>query len=139
MSWACQHCGFDLWVPVATVGVSEVGFYDDGRFPGRCIVALREHYEHLDEVPAELRRGFSDDVARVGSVLRATVDPVRVNYAVLGNTVAHVHCHVIPRPHDDPVPTRPPWEHPSPRAANVPRTAEALVTALRAALSTAST
>lgn len=131
MTWTCASCGFDLWIPVASLAASEVGFYDDARFPGRCIVALRDHHEHLDEVPADLRRAFGDDVARVGAAVRAAVDPVRVNYAVLGNTVAHVHSHVIPRPVDDPVPMRPPWEHPVPRAPNEDTVAQQLIGALR--------
>jgi diadenosine tetraphosphate (Ap4A) HIT family hydrolase len=134
MAWSCAACGFDLWIPVGSLGVSEVGFYDDGRFPGRCIVALSAHHEHLDEVPAEVRHAFSDDIARVGAVVRELTEPSRVNYAVLGNTIAHVHCHVIPRPVDDPIATRPPWEHPDPARVNESDDAVRLIAALRGRL-----
>jgi diadenosine tetraphosphate (Ap4A) HIT family hydrolase len=44
------------------------------------------------------------------------VNVKRVNIAILGNEVAHVHFHLIPRrPLDEPIPTRPPWEHPKPK------------------------
>ncbi len=134
MGWSCPTCGFELWSPVASLVVSEVGLYDDARFPGRCIVALREHHEHLDEVPDAIRRLFEDDVVRVGRALRAVVGPQRVNYAVLGNAVPHVHSHVIPRAADDPVIARPPWEHPAGKAPNPPEEAARLIEALRTRL-----
>jgi diadenosine tetraphosphate (Ap4A) HIT family hydrolase len=111
----CAACGFDLWIPVAELAVSSVGFYDDGRFPGRCIVMLREHFDHLDEVPGEIAAAFTQDQQQVGASLRLLTGVERVNYAVLGNTLPHVHAHIIPRYEDDPVPTRPSWEHPDPQ------------------------
>lgn len=108
----CATCGFDLWIPVAELAVSSVGFYDDGRFAGRCIVMLREHYDHLDELPADAAAAFTEDQRIVGHYLRQWPGVERINYAILGNTLPHVHAHVIPRYEGDPIPTRPPWEHP---------------------------
>jgi diadenosine tetraphosphate (Ap4A) HIT family hydrolase len=41
--------------------------------------------------------------------VRKTVEPVRLNYACLGNLTTHVHWHVIPRHADDPEPLHPIW------------------------------
>jgi diadenosine tetraphosphate (Ap4A) HIT family hydrolase len=109
----CEVCGFDLWLPVATLSVSTVGLYDDGLFPGRCIVMLDEHYAHLDELPAELAAAFTADQQAVGRAMRSVLGCERVNYAVLGNTLPHVHAHLVPRYAGDPVATRTPWEHPA--------------------------
>ena len=38
-------------------------------------------------------------------------EPVKVNYDILGNSVPHLHVHVIPRYADDP---RPEWPFPFP-------------------------
>jgi diadenosine tetraphosphate (Ap4A) HIT family hydrolase len=49
----------------------------------------------------------------VGTVMRKALGADRVNYAILGNTEPHVHFHLVPRKRSgDPVPSRPPWEHP---------------------------
>jgi diadenosine tetraphosphate (Ap4A) HIT family hydrolase len=41
-------------------------------------------------------------VFAVERVLRRTLSPVKINLASLGNMVAHIHWHVIPRFPDDP-------------------------------------
>ena len=32
-----------------------------------------------------------------------------MNYELLGNQIAHIHWHLIPRPADDPAPRQPVW------------------------------
>jgi diadenosine tetraphosphate (Ap4A) HIT family hydrolase len=39
--------------------------------------------------------------------VRAEFDPVKLNYLTLGNTVPHLHTHVVPRYRDDPAPGGP--------------------------------
>lgn len=115
--WACPSCGFELWVPVDAPALSStvVGLYDDGRFPGRCLVVHREHHEHLDALPDAALAAFWADVARVGGAVRRLTGAAKVNYAVLGNATRHLHAHVIPRqPAAEDLPTRPPWNDPRP-------------------------
>lgn len=114
-SYVCRSCGFDLWLPLVTLDVSTLGFYNDARFPGRCILALHEHYEDLSDVEGELLTRFVRDVRRAGAAIKTATRADHMNYAVLGNTMPHVHFHLIPRfLATDPVPLRPPWEHPLP-------------------------
>lgn len=114
--WTSCRCGFELWVPIADLSVSTVGLYDDDRFPGRCIVAFREHHVALEDLKDDQASAFMADIRIVGRAIKEATDATRINYAVLGNTEPHLHCHVIPRQVDDPVPTRPPWEHPAKKA-----------------------
>ena len=46
------------------------------------------------------------DVA-AGRAVRAQFDPVKLNYLTLGNTIPHLHTHVVPRYRDDPAPGGP--------------------------------
>jgi len=79
---------------------------------GYTIVIWRGH--HVVE-PTEL----SDDEAalywlellRVGRALEAHLQPVKLNYELLGNSLPHLHTHVMPRYGDDP---RPGWPFPFP-------------------------
>jgi hypothetical protein len=48
-------------------------------------------------------------VFAVERALRKTLAPVKINLATLGNMVAHVHWHVIPRFADDPHFPQPVW------------------------------
>lgn len=83
--------------------------------PGRCIVVLDHHGEHVEDLDRTTYSDFFDDVRVVARVVREALDVPRANLAVLGNKEAHVHAHVFPRGGtDDPVPDRSPWSHPEP-------------------------
>jgi diadenosine tetraphosphate (Ap4A) HIT family hydrolase len=62
--------------------------------------------------------------------------PDKINLASLGNVVAHVHWHVIPRYDDDPEPRNPIWVRPlSERRKALPLAErDALLAGLRRAL-----
>lgn len=116
MSYGCEICGFKLYVPVAELRVSWLGLYDDARYPGRCLVVLNEHHEHLQQLDRDLRHHFLDDIDVAMRAIADVTEAERVNMAVLGNTEPHLHGHLIPRvPDGDPVPDRPHWEDPRPR------------------------
>ena len=117
MDKGCPECGFLLWNPVAQLGVSIVGVYSDARFPGRCIVSLNAHHEHLEDVDSEMVLGFLLDVQCSMRAIKAATGSEQVDVAILGNTVAHVHAHLIPRyPEKEAFPALTPWDDPRPRA-----------------------
>lgn len=83
---------------------------------GWCILVLREHAEHLAELPIARQARVFAEAARVAGAIRAVFPasgtgdvPPRINYECLGNIVAHIHWHVIPRHADDPTPRAPVW------------------------------
>jgi diadenosine tetraphosphate (Ap4A) HIT family hydrolase len=51
------------------------------------------------------------EVLRVGKAIEAVLEPVKLNYDLLGNSLPHLHAHVVPRYADDP---RPGWPFPFP-------------------------
>jgi diadenosine tetraphosphate (Ap4A) HIT family hydrolase len=51
------------------------------------------------------------EVLRVGRALEKHLQPVKLNYELLGNSLPHLHTHVLPRYADDP---RPGWPFPFP-------------------------
>lgn len=60
--------------------------------------------------------GFMDDVTVVMKAIKHATGVERVNFAVLGNTVSHVHAHLIPRyPQAELLPHKSPWDDPRPR------------------------
>lgn len=132
----CRDCGFQLWNPIATLSVSRVGLYDDGRFPGRVIVSAIDHYEHLDEADPDILAMFMSDVQRVSAALRSLPGVERTNMAILGNQEPHLHAHVFPRRPGELNAGRAPWDGAPTRRPNDPATLQhlrhQLSTALRA-------
>jgi diadenosine tetraphosphate (Ap4A) HIT family hydrolase len=116
VEFVCPVCSFELWLPLANLKVSVLGLYDDVRFPGRCILALNNHVEDFSAIEGRLACDFFQDCQTAARAIQRAMNISRVNVAILGNEIAHVHFHLIPRrPLDEPIPNRPPWEHPEPK------------------------
>lgn len=113
MVTACSTCGFELFNPVASLKLSDWGMYNDARFPGRSILSLRSHHSYEEEVPTATMRAFITEIQQVAKVIKTVTGCERVNIALLGNTVHHVHAHLIPRyPETEPNPHKSPWDDP---------------------------
>src|SRR3954465_2323216 len=106
---------------------------------GLSIVVWRGR--HVVE-PTELSNAeagvYGGEVLMVGRALQDAFGPVKLNYDVLGNSVPHLHTHIVPRYADDP---RPGWPFPFPDPDPPPPPAQRLqadLAALRRALTTRS-
>tara|TARA_Y100000310_G_C20597996_1_gene771509 strand:- start:752 stop:1189 length:438 start_codon:yes stop_codon:yes gene_type:complete len=110
---ACKTCGFELYNPIEDDGIlvtSNLGLYNDGRFPGRCILSLFSHATELIKLDPDHLSEFMWDVQAAGKAVQEATGADRINYAILGNAEPHVHCHIIPRVfEDDPNPKSTPW------------------------------
>lgn len=131
----CLNCGFELWSPIEQLSVSDLSLYSDSRFPGRSILSLRDHWESLEELPEELLQDFLRDVRRSIAALKLATGSERINFAVLGNTVPHVHAHLIPRyPEQELKPGSSPWDDPRPREKLSEAREDELIVTIRYAL-----
>lgn len=129
--YTCASCGFSLWLPVAELKHSQLGLYDDARFPGRCLLVLKQHEERFEGLERDLMCAFVEEAQGVGKALRAATGCERVNLAVLGNAEPHVHFHLIPRyPRREPRPTKSPWDDPRQKEGLAPTVRAELVAAI---------
>jgi diadenosine tetraphosphate (Ap4A) HIT family hydrolase len=71
--------------------------------------------------PTELTAGeaqlFWRELLLAGDAIERVFEPVKMNYDILGNSVPHLHVHLVPRYADDP---RPQWPFPFPDEAPPP-------------------
>jgi diadenosine tetraphosphate (Ap4A) HIT family hydrolase len=102
---------------------------------GYTVVIWRgRHVVEPTELSEDEAGAYWRDVLRVGRALEERFEPVKLNYETHGNTLPHLHTHVMPRYADDPRPARPfpyPEDEPSPHPEEEFR---ADVAALRALL-----
>jgi diadenosine tetraphosphate (Ap4A) HIT family hydrolase len=80
--------------------------------PGYTIVVWRgRHVAEPTELSAEEVSRYWLEVVEVGRALERHFGPVKMNYDLLGNSLPHLHTHVLPRYADDP---KPGWPFPFP-------------------------
>lgn len=82
---------------------------DEPSYPGFCRVIWNAHIREMSDLSASDREHCMHVVFAVERVLRAAMHPDKINIASLGNMVAHLHWHVIPRFVDDPHFPQPIW------------------------------
>ena len=79
---------------------------------GYTVVTWRgRHVAEPTELAADEASAYWIEVLRVARALEEHLAPVKMNYNVLGNSLPHLHTHVLPRYADDP---RPGWPFPFP-------------------------
>ena len=79
---------------------------------GYTIVIWRgRHVAEPTELEEAEAAAYWRELLRVGRALEEHLQPVKLNYDLLGNSLPHLHTHVIPRYADDP---RPGWPFPFP-------------------------
>lgn len=97
MKVVCSSCAFELFSPIVEDSVSTLGLYDDARFWGRSILMLNKHYENIEDLPVSLSNAYMEDIKLYVKVLKKALNVERVNVSILGNTVPHIHAHLVPR------------------------------------------
>ena len=115
----CELCrsegGVVLWRDDFCRVVSAAG----DAFPGFCRVILARHVREMTDLAPAERHRLMRAVFACEEALRGLMSPEKVNLASLGNQVAHLHWHVIPRFTDDSRFPDPVWA--PPRRAGVRR------------------
>ena len=85
---------------------------------GYTIVTWRgRHVAEPTELEPDEAAAYWLEVLRVGAAIERHLGPVKMNYDILGNSVPHLHTHVVPRYADDP---RPGWPFPFPEGDSPP-------------------
>ena len=82
---------------------------DHQLFRGYSLLLCKQHTPELHLLGAGERSVFLEEMATVGEAVYNAFSPVKLNYELLGNTIQHMHWHVLPRHEDDPCPNGPVW------------------------------
>ena len=85
---------------------------------GLSVVVWRgRHVAEPSELTDDEAAMYMREVFAVGRAIEQNMQPVKMNYNLLGNSLPHLHTHVVPRYADDPKPGWPfPFPEPEPEA-----------------------
>ena len=125
----------ELIQKIQELPTSIVVLANDQYYPGYTFVIAKTHATELYHLPENESTQYCQDMRRVAQALAHVFHPRKMNYKLLGNTVAHLHGHLVPRYEWDPNPHRPIWEHAhEPKVLSLQGCAETIA-AIRRALS----
>jgi diadenosine tetraphosphate (Ap4A) HIT family hydrolase len=65
--------------------------------PGYCVLLPKKEVGSLNELDLNERNAFLNDMSILGDAIIQTVNPVRLNYEILGNGDHFLHAHIFPR------------------------------------------
>lgn len=75
---------------------------------GYCVVIWRgRHVADPTELTADEASAYFAEVLRVGHAIEKHYRPIKMNFEMLGNSLPHLHTHVVPRYLDDGEPGHP--------------------------------
>ena len=109
---ACPACGGQWPAPeqrITDCGSTIAYLHDDQFFAGWTFLVLKRHATELWQLEPSERARLMEEVTRVAQAVSRAFGAAKMNYELLGNAIAHIHWHLIPRRPDDPAPRQPAW------------------------------
>lgn len=92
---------------VADLSISRLRLNTNQYVAGYCVLICHKHVREPYELLPEERLQFFGDMLKVGRTLEKLYGADKMNFQILGNSVPHLHCHIVPRYYGDPAPGRP--------------------------------
>ena len=75
-----------------------VMLFRDQRYYGRCVVAFRgRHVNELHELTSQELVEYSAAVAKTAKAVQQVSGAAKLNYAIDGDGMPHVHVHIVPK------------------------------------------
>lgn len=74
-----------------------VVFLGNQHHKGHTIIALKKHIEDVLDLTEREREDFFDVVIKIAKAVKKAMKPDKLNYALFGNWVPHLHWHIYPR------------------------------------------
>lgn len=84
-------------IKICELKASKVYLFKEQSHEGRVIVAHKKHVSELVDLSEDERNDFFADVDKVAKALHAVFHPDKVNYGAYGDTVKHLHFHLVPK------------------------------------------
>ncbi|TDF97111.1 HIT family protein [Paenibacillus piri] len=102
MSQDCIYCAKDerqekLMIEIGQLRVSTLFLFREQTYRGRCIVALNEHQTEFFHLSQDKQDAYMRDVAQVAKAIEQAFNPGKINYGAFGDTMPHVHFHIVPK------------------------------------------
>ncbi len=98
----CMYCMEDerrdnLMIEIAKLEVSTVFLFKEQTYKGRCNVVYKDHVKELFQLDDDNLAAYMRDVKRTAAAIDKAFQPGKINYGAYGDTMHHLHMHVVPK------------------------------------------
>ena len=87
----------DLMIEIGPVGPMKLFLFRNQSYRGRCVLAWPTHVEEVFQLKPDERVEFVEAVGRTASALKRAFGADKINYGIFGDTMPHLHVHVVPK------------------------------------------
>lgn len=87
----------DIMIKICDLEASTLYLFKEQTYKGRCLVAHKNHVSEICDLTDEERDAFMKDVARAAKAMHLAFNPAKVNYGAYGDTMPHLHFHLVPK------------------------------------------
>jgi len=101
----CSYCAegelLDAFgIKIGELPMSKVILFREQSHRGRVIVACKKHVDDITMLTAEERGQYMEDVNHVAEILHELFHPDKINFGAYGDTMHHLHFHLVPKYRD---------------------------------------
>lgn len=98
----CSYCAegelLDAFgIKIGELPMSKVILFREQSHRGRVIVACKKHVDDITCLMSEERQQFMEDVNHTAEVLHELFHPDKINFGAYGDTMHHLHFHLVPK------------------------------------------
>ena len=98
----CAYCAegelLDAFgIKIGELPMSKVILFKEQSHNGRIIVSCKRHVDDISDLTVEERHQFMDDVSHVAEIIKELFKPDKVNFGAYGDTMHHLHFHLVPK------------------------------------------
>ena len=101
----CSYCSegalLDAFgIKIGELPMSKVILFKEQSHRGRVIVACKKHVDDITMLDREERIQFMEDVNHTAESLHELFQPDKINFGAYGDTMHHLHFHLVPKYRD---------------------------------------
>ncbi len=101
----CSYCAEGellnaFGIKIAELPMSKVILFREQSHRGRVIVACKKHVDDITMLTREERQQYLEDVNHVAETLHRLFHPDKINFGAYGDTMHHLHFHLVPKYRD---------------------------------------
>jgi len=84
-------------IQICDLSTSTLFLFKEQSYPGRCVVAYKDHVKELFELSESDRNAFMADVCQAAAAIQKAFSPAKINYGAFSDKLPHLHFHIAPK------------------------------------------